>query len=182
VESRLNTAREIDLRFERLAGAEPLAIAQEPLGGARLAGGRGNARQVHGDVGVVERPQGVVGRQRLGVGQVEDGRGDAPSSQRLAQGVLIDAIGAGEIDQHRLGFHGRQLRRADHPARLGRAGDGEDDPVEVADPTPPVARAAAGDGHHLHAEADERALNRLPDRAMPQDQRAAAGEVARAGR
>src|SRR5690606_35785480 len=39
-------ARQVDLRFERLARPEPLAIAQEPLRRPRLTGRGRNAREV----------------------------------------------------------------------------------------------------------------------------------------
>src|SRR5688500_14396589 len=115
-------AGEVHLRLERLAGAEPRAITQEPIRRARLAGGGRYAREVHGDMRIVEGPQRMAGREGLGIGQVEDRAGNALVAQRLDERVLVDAVGTREVDQHGFRLHRRQFRPTDHAARLGRAG------------------------------------------------------------
>jgi len=68
---------------------------------------------------IVERVERVVGAGRLDREDIERRAANPALAQRLGQGVGLDERAAGRVDQDRLGAHPPQLRRADHPARLG---------------------------------------------------------------
>jgi len=69
-----------------------------------------------GDNGV-QRTQRVVGRQRLGVEDVETGAGDALRPQCVDERRLVDDRTARGVDQQRCWPHERELVCADQPAR-----------------------------------------------------------------
>src|SRR5262245_19824225 len=54
---------------------------------------------VRGDGDVVEGPQRVIGRQRLGREDVEHGAGDAPRSERAHERILVDERAAAEVEE-----------------------------------------------------------------------------------
>jgi hypothetical protein len=54
------------------------------------------------------RPEGVVGRQRLGGEHVEHGAGDAPLAHRGHEIGVDDEIAAAEVEQERARLHARQ--------------------------------------------------------------------------
>src|SRR5271163_4202817 len=59
---------------------------------------------------VVQRPEGVRGRQRLNVEYVDRRAGDLPVLQHADQSLLFDDRPARRIDQPRRWLHSRQLR------------------------------------------------------------------------
>jgi hypothetical protein len=60
--------------------------------------------------------QRVVGRQRLGIRDVED-RGQPPGAHLGHQGIVVDQHAPGGVDQRGAVHHAGQLRGADHPLR-----------------------------------------------------------------
>ena len=83
--------------------------------GCRRRGRPSRARAVvrgRADVGDDEQvgrvEQRVVGRQRLGVGDVERGAGEPALAQRVGERVLVDDRAARGVDEDRVGLHARE--------------------------------------------------------------------------
>ena len=143
---------------------------------------------MHGDLGVIQLPQRIVGGQRFGRGDIEQRPADPPFGQRSGQRGLIDHRTACDIDQHRIRLHRRQFGRADHAFGFGSGGDRNDDPVKFAQPGAPfvwperIGPGTAADLADLHFEPGQPLFHFLPDRPITQDQRLRARQFALTGR
>ena len=91
------------MRLQRLAAFVAVEILDETVGRALEHLRLRAARQVHGDMRVVEFPQGMVGGQRFGRGDVEEGSADRLVPERGDQRVLVDHAAAGDVDQVAVG-------------------------------------------------------------------------------
>ena len=81
---------------------------------------RGVRRDVRRDDDPRVATQRVVGRERLGLGDVEPGAGEVTALERVEQGIVIDQTAAGAVDEERSGRHRRQCGRVDDVVRRRR--------------------------------------------------------------
>ena len=81
------------------------------------------------DEHVRHRPERVILRQRLLLEDIECRTAEVPRRERLDEGIFLDNIAAGHIDQEGTAFHCRQFAPANHRLGLRRAGNDEDDEV-----------------------------------------------------
>ena len=72
------------------------------------------------DDDISHAPERIVGRQRLGLEDIEGGPLQPAAAQRLDQGGLLHHPAAGDIDQHRPGLEAGEGRRIYQAAGLGR--------------------------------------------------------------
>ncbi len=89
--------RQVDLRLERLAGPEPLAVAQEPLGRARLLAGVGMPERCMVMCALSSDHSGWPGGSGSGSVRSSTAAAMRRSAQRLDQRGLVDAVGASEV-------------------------------------------------------------------------------------
>ena len=59
----------------------------------------------------------MIGRERLGLGDIEPGAGEMTALERVEQGLVIDETAAGAVDEERSGRHRRQCGRVDDVVR-----------------------------------------------------------------
>ncbi len=130
-------------------------------------------------------PQRVPGRQRLGVGHVERG-GDAFLRQLGEQGLGVDQLAAGHVDEQRAVWQQAELARAEHALRLRRVRGDHEDHVRLWQQLVQVggrvnqrcsAPAAAGHpGDRGDLEALQAGLDGRPDAPVANDQHPLVGE------
>ena len=114
--------------------------------------------------------QRVVGRQRLGVDDVEPGASEPARSKRLDEGGLVDDRAARDVHQEGARPHRREAARIEEPARLVGQGAGDDDDVRLGEQLfeRPVAHALVRDrrslsDEHAHSPRREQSHELTPD-------------------
>ncbi len=157
--------------------------------GGKADGTRSRTRGDAGDVGseqeVGAAPEGMVGGQRLGIGDVERGA-DATRVKRFNEGVGVDDGSARGVDQKRALRQQSQLRRGDELMRGGRMREDEDENfrggqkrVEFRDSVNRNRRGAggAGDAGEFHAKGKDEMLDGLANGAVADKQDALAMQL-----
>ena len=144
---------------------------------------------VRRDEHVGHGPQGVIGRQRLLLEDVERGARDLARRERRHQVVELRRHAAADVDEVAGALHAREPPAVHEALRLRRVGHGEDD--EVGQRQQRVQRvgavefehagrgiAATGvDAHHVHAERGAEPGRLGADPAHAHDERARLGQV-----
>lgn len=122
-----SVANVVDDVFEGLAGDVAADLVDSEAEGAMDELGR-RAGDVWGDEAVWGGPEGVSGRERLGVGDV-DGGADVVGVEGADEVVGVDDGAARGVDEEGASFHESHFACADERACLGGEGDDEDDDV-----------------------------------------------------
>src|SRR5712691_6345227 len=118
----------------------------------------GDVAHVRGNDDVVERSEGVIGRERLTVEDVETGTGEVTGTESLDKGRLLDDWTAGDVHQDGAALHPGEVVGAQRVARAFR--EDEEDSKDVRG----RHELVLGDSGHA-----ERSTSRLGQVLAPSD-------------